>query len=147
MASEFENKLAEKRARQEVSVLTEVNCYVNHNPQERVTAGMRHSKTLHHGVDLRSVLAKYDRLCAKYGFHPARFVFGIAEGNVPQRYGDDGNTAAGGGDRHAVLLVDMPDVWRVLSDDDFVHKLAEYPYKVLETAEKLALWTKVDAPG
>lgn len=135
-----EERRAKDRQRREMQALHEVNAYVNHHPQARVTAGMTHSKTMHHGVDLCSMLAKYDKLAIVHKIHPMRFMFAISEakGEDPRMVGSKTEWP-----RQAVLLVQMPDKWYVLSSDDFVYGMDAYREKIIETAEKVGVWKVV----
>jgi hypothetical protein len=126
-------KRAKARAKREMSRLFEVNAYVNHNAQARVTAGMTHSKTMHDGCDLRGAIAKYDRLTVRDKFHPQRFEWAVAKYNDALKIG--------------VLLCRMPDGVYVLGNDDEVVILSDYPHKIVAMTidGKLGKWENVDA--
>lgn len=132
-------KKAKDRERTERLRLTEVNAYVNHNAQSRVTAGLTHSKTMQHGVDLRWAIAKFSKLTLVHKFHPKRFEWAISELDVA---GDDGSHR-----RQGILLVRMPrDVVLVLSCwHDHLIPLSEFEEKVIEMSVdgKIGRWESV----
>lgn len=121
-------KRAKAREKGEMRKLFEVNAYVNHNPQSRVVAGMTHSKTLHHGVDLTGALAKYDKLALVHKIHPKRFDWGISEAEQFRK--------------QCVLLVRMPDGIYVLSERDEVVRMDQFDEKIVEMTEegKIGRW-------
>lgn len=126
-------KKALVRQKKEMTTLWEVNAYVNHNPQSRVTAGMTHSKTMHEGVDLRTAIAKYDRLAVgKVRIHPLRMDWAIARFNEDLCLG--------------VLLVRMPDGVYVLGSDDEVIRMDRYEHKIewITQGGKIGVWIKTE---
>lgn len=131
-------KRAKAREKLEMRKLFEVNAYVNHNPQVRVQAGMTHSKTLQHGVDLTSSLAKYDKLAIVHKIHPKRFEWGISVRVID----GEGRPREDQIQRQCVLLVIMPDGIYVLSNRDEVVRMDQFDEKIIEMTEdgKVGRW-------
>lgn len=124
-------KRAKIREKIEMRQLFEVNAYVNHNPQTRVVAGMTHSKTLQHGVDLTGALAKYDKLAIVHKLHPKRFEWGVSI----QVIDGEGRPREDQIQRQCVLLVIMPDGVYVLSNRDEVVRMDQFDEKIVEITE------------
>lgn len=132
-------KRAVKRGEMEERKLFKVNSFFNHNPSAKLSEVAKCLKTMHHQVDLTLALAKFMKLTLFHKWSPARFRFGIAEQLQTRE-------TLQGSDRECVLLVDMPKGWKVLSTDDFILTLSEYPHKIIEMTEgyRVGVWKRVD---
>lgn len=87
-------------------------------------------KTMHHGVDLRRVIAWAHKMQIEGGIHRMRLEFGIA------LYEQDV--------KRAVLLVTMPDAVYVMSNGG-VERLDQFAQPVVETTvdAQIGRWEKV----